>query len=120
MMMVMPTRRADNPGEVTSYLELINWMLQRHVDEAAVATLVETLHDTVQRDEEDDLFFAERLLRLNTECGFMYGEGALKGHFVESFHCAARATVRERNTPGMTMAELARVAKTKGDEHRWL
>jgi len=28
--------------------------------------------------------------------------------------------VRERNTPGMTMAELARVAQTKGDEHRWL
>jgi len=118
--MVMPTRRADNPGEVTSYLELINWMLRRHVDEASVATLVETLKVTVQRDDEDDLFFAERLLRLNTECGFMYGEGALKGRFLESVHRAARATVQERNTPGMTMAEFARVARTKGDEHRWL
>jgi len=43
VMMVMPTRRAGNPGEITSYLELINWMLRRHVDEASVATLVETL-----------------------------------------------------------------------------
>jgi len=29
-------------------------------------------------------------------------------------------TVRERNTPGKTMVELARVSQTKGDEHRWL
>ena len=50
----------------------------------------------------------------------MYGEGALKGRFVEGVHRAARATVRERNTPGMIMAELARVAQTKGDAHRWL
>jgi len=120
VMMVMPTRRAGNPGEVTSYLELINWMLRRHVEEASVATLVETLNVAVQRDDEDELSFSERLRRLNTECGFMYGEGALKGLFVEGVYRAARATVRERNTPGMNMAEVARVAQTKGDEHRWL
>jgi len=120
VMMGMPTRRARNPGEGTSYLELINWMLPRHVDEASVATLVETLNVAVQRDDEDELSFAERLRRLNTECGFMYGEGALRGRFVEGVHRAARATVRERNTPGMTMAELARVDQTKGDEHHWL
>jgi len=120
VMMVMPTRRAGNPGEVTSYLKLINWMLRRHVDEASVATLVETLNVAVQRDDEDELSFAERLRRLNTECGVMYGKGALKGRFVEGVHRTARSTVRERNTPGMTMAELARVAQTKGDEHRWL
>ena len=95
-------------------------MLRRHVDEASVATLVETLNVAVQRDDEDELSFAERLRRLNTECGFMYGDGALKGRFVKGVHRAARATVRERNTPGMTMAEVARVAQTKGDEHRWL
>jgi len=120
VMMVMPTRRAGNPGEVTSYPELINWMIRRHVDEASVATLVENLNVAVQRDDEEGLSFAERLRRLNTECGFMYGEGALKGRFVEGVHRAARATVRERNTSGMTMAELARVAQTKGDERRWL
>jgi len=119
-MMAMPTRCAGNPGEVTYYLELINWMLRRHVDEASVETLVETLDFAVQRDDEDELSFAERLRRLNTECGFMYGEGALKGRFVEGVHRTARATVRERSTPGMTMAELARVAQTKGDEHRCL
>jgi len=85
-----------------------------------VATLVETLNVADQRDDEDEVSFAERLRRLNTECGFMYGEGALNGRFVEGVHRAARATVRERNTPGMTMAELARVAQTKGDENRWL
>jgi len=66
-------------------------MLRRHVDEASVATL----NVAVQRDVEDELSFAERLRRLNTACRFMYGEGALKGCFVEGFHRAARATVRE-------------------------
>jgi len=85
-----------------------------------VVTLIETLNVTVQRNDEDELSFAKRFRRLNTECRFMYGEGALKRRFVEGVHRAARATVRERNTPGMTMAELARVAQTKGDEYRWL
>jgi len=85
-----------------------------------VATLVETLNVVVQRNDEDELSLAERLRRLNTKCGFIYGGGALKGCFVEGVYRAARATVRERNTPGMTMAELARVAQTKGDKHRWL
>jgi len=120
VMMVMPTCRAGNPGEVTSNLELINWMLRRDVVEASVATLVETLNVAVQRDDEDEMSFAERLCRHNTECGFMYGQGALKGRFVEGVHRAARVTVRERKTPGITMAELARVAQTNGDEHRWL
>jgi len=118
--MVMPTRRVGNPGEVTSCLELIYWMLRRHFDEASVATLVETLNVAVQWDDEEELSFAARLRCLNTECWFMYGEGALKGRFVEGVPRAARSIVRERNTPGMTKAELARVAQTKGDEHRWL
>ena len=120
VMMVMSTRRAGHPGEVTSYLELINWMIRRKVHAASVATLVETLNVAVQPDDEDELSFSERLRRLNTECGFMYGEGAHKGRFVKGVHRAARATVRERKTPGMTMAELARVAQTMGDEHHWL
>ena len=85
-----------------------------------MATLVGTQNVAIQRDDEDELSFAERLRRLNTECGFIYGEGALKGRFVQGVHRAARATLRERSTPGMNMAELARVGQTKGDEHRWL
>jgi len=97
VMMVLPTLRAGNPGEVTAYLGLINWMLRRDVDENSVASLVETLNVAVQWEDEDELSFAERLRRLNTKCGFMYGEGALKGRFVKGDHHAARATVRERN-----------------------
>jgi len=58
VMMVMPTRRDGNPGVVPNYLELINWTLRRHVDEASVATLVEILNVAVQRDDEDELSFA--------------------------------------------------------------
>ena len=55
VMMVMRTRRAGIPGEVTSCLGLINWMLRRHVDEASVETLVETFNVAVQRDDQDEL-----------------------------------------------------------------
>jgi len=50
----------------------------------------------------------------------MYGEGARTGRFVADVHRAARGTGRERNTPGMTMAELARIVQTRSDENRWL
>ena len=120
MILVIPTRRAGNSDEVTSYLEPINWTLRRHVDEASVAILIETLNVAVQRDDEDELSFAERLRRLNTECEFMFGEGALKGRFAKEVHGAARATVRKRNTPGMDMTKLALEAQTQDDRHPWL
>jgi len=66
------------------------------------------------------LSFAERLRRLNTECGFLHESGALKGRFVVGIHRVMRATISERNTPAMTLAELACLAQTKGDEFRWL
>jgi len=31
-----------------------------------------------------------------------------------------RATLSERNKPGMTLAELSRIAQTRGDEYRWM
>ncbi|GAB0498131.1 hypothetical protein MMPV_009472 [Pyropia vietnamensis] len=37
VMSVMPSRHGGNPGEVNSYLELINWMLRYHADEASLA-----------------------------------------------------------------------------------
>jgi len=120
VMMVMPIRRERNSGEVARHLELMNWMIRRHVEKASEATLVETLNFAVQRDDADVQSFAERLRRLNTECRFMYGKGALKGRFVEGVHRAAGDTARNRNTPGMTMEELARVAQIAGDEPRWL
>ena len=46
--------------------------------------------------------------------------GALKGRFVEGIYRAALATVRERKTFVMTLAELARVSEIKGDKHRWI
>jgi len=71
VMMVTPTGRDGHPGEVSTYPELTNCMLHRHADEASVAALVEVSNIAVQRDEGDHFSFAERLRRLNTQCGFM-------------------------------------------------
>lgn len=120
VMSVMPSRHGGNPGEVSSYLELINWVLRYHADEASLAAQVEEFNRATQSEGEDERTFAERLRQLNVLCGFIHPQGVIKGRFVEGVHRSARATVRERNTPGMTLAELARVAQTKGEEYRWI
>ncbi|GAB0498123.1 hypothetical protein MMPV_009464 [Pyropia vietnamensis] len=120
VMSVMPSRHGGNPGAVNSYLELINWMLRYHADEASLAAQVEEFNRATQTPGESERTFAERLRQLNVLCGFIHPQGVIKGRFVEGVHRAARVTVRERNTPSMTLAELARIAQTKGDEYRWI
>jgi len=56
---------------------------------------------------------------MNVLCGFIQSQGVIKGRVLEGVHKAARATVRERNTPTLSLAELARIAEVKGDEYRW-
>ncbi|GAB0498600.1 hypothetical protein MMPV_009946 [Pyropia vietnamensis] len=120
VMSVMPSRHGGNPGEVNSYLELINWMLRYHADEASLAAQVEEFIRATQTPGEGERTFAERLRQLNVLCGFIHPQGVIKGRFVEGVHRAARVTVRERNTPSMTLAEMARIAQTEGDEYRWI
>jgi len=117
---VMPTRRGGRPGEVSSYLELVNWIIRMHADESTVAGLVEQFHQARQEENEDELSYAERLRVLNTSCGLLHSTGALKGRYVEGVHPVVRATLRERNKPGIILAELARIAQTRGDEYRWM
>jgi len=116
VMNVMPSRHGGNPGEVSTYLELVNWMLRRHVDEADLAAQAELFNRARQGTDEDELSFSERLRQMNVLCGFIHSQGVINGRFVEGVHKTARATVRERNTPTLSLAELARIAKVKGDE----
>ncbi|GAB0493154.1 hypothetical protein MMPV_004427 [Pyropia vietnamensis] len=120
VMNVMPSRHGGSPGEVSSYLELVNWLIRQHADEGTLALQVEEFNRATQTEGEDERAFAERLRQLNVLCGFIHSQGVIKGRFVEGVHRAARASVRERNTPAMTLAELARIAQTKGDEFRWI
>ncbi|GAB0496028.1 hypothetical protein MMPV_007338 [Pyropia vietnamensis] len=119
-MAIMPSRHGGNPGEVTCYLQLINWLLRLHADEETLALQVEEFSKATQQASEDERAFATRLRHLNVLCGFIHSEAMLKSRFVEGCHKAVRSTVRERNTPSLTLAELARIAQTKGDEYRWL
>jgi len=52
---VMPARRGGNPGEVSSYLELVNGIIRMHADESTVAGLVEQFHQARQEENEDDM-----------------------------------------------------------------
>ena len=120
VMAVMPTRRCGNPGEVSSYLKLVNWVIRMPADESTVAGLVEQFHQKRQEEKEDEMSYAERLRVLNTSCGFLHSTGALKGRYVEGVYPVVLATLRERNTQGITLAELSRIDRTRGDEYRWM
>ncbi|MBR7748528.1 hypothetical protein KDM92_18285, partial [Undibacterium sp. BYS107W] len=58
LMSVMPSSSSGGAGEVTSYLELVNWLLRAMVDEAALASQVEEFTQAHQEENEDELFFA--------------------------------------------------------------
>jgi len=110
IMAVMPTRRGGNPGEVSSYLELVSWVIRMRAEISTVAGLVGQFHQARQEEKEDAMSYAERLRVLNTSCGFLQSTGALEGRYVEGVLPVVRATLRERNKPGMTLAELSRIA----------
>jgi len=120
VMAAMPTRRGGNPRKVSSYLELVNWIICMHADESTEAGLVEQFHQARQKEDEHEMSYAERLRGLKTACGLLHSTGALKGRYVEGVHHVVRATLRERNKPELTLAELSRIARTPGDEYRWI
>lgn len=101
----MPSRHGGNPGKVTSYLDSVNWLLCLHA-----AAQVEEFNRATHSEGEEEREFAERPCELTVSCGFVYPLGVSKRRFVEGVHQAARAKLRERNTPTMTLAEVARIA----------
>ena len=120
VMSIMPSSLTGGPGEVTSYLELVNWLLRSFADEASLAIQVEEFHSASQQDDEKELEYADRLRKMNTLCGFIHEQGVIKGRFVEGLHWSVRAEVRERNTPSISLSELARFAQRRGESYRKL
>lgn len=49
VMNVMPSRHGGSPGEVSTYLELVNWLIRLHPDEATLALQVEEFNRATQR-----------------------------------------------------------------------
>ena len=66
IMGIMPPRRGGNAGEVSFYLELVNWIIRMHADESTVAGLVEQFHQARQEEKEDEMSYNERYRVSNT------------------------------------------------------
>ncbi|GAB0490122.1 hypothetical protein MMPV_001354 [Pyropia vietnamensis] len=54
VMNVMPSRHGGSPGEVSSYLELVNWLIRQHADEGTLALQVEEFNRATQTEGEDE------------------------------------------------------------------
>jgi len=76
-MAVRPTRRGGNPGEVSSYLEWVKWIIRMHADDATVAGHVDQFDQARKEEKEDEMSYAERLEGLNTACGFLHSNQGL-------------------------------------------
>lgn len=120
IMSVMPSFSSGAAGEVTSYLEVVNWLLRSSAYEASFALQVEEFNHACQVDGEDEMVFAERVRKLNSMCGFLHTQGAVKSRFVEGIHWSVRAEGREHNTARITLAELARLAQRRVEGYRKL
>lgn len=70
IMSVMPSSSNGGPGEVTSYLEVVNWLLRAMLDEAALATHVEELTQAHQEEVEDELSLPREFVNSTTSAAF--------------------------------------------------
>lgn len=118
IMSIMPRASTGDAGEVSSSLELVNWLLRSCVDEDALASQVEEFSQASQREGEEELSFAERVRALRNLCGFIHPQSVVKSRFVEDLSWAVRTEVRERNTPSVALTELARFAQRRGEAFR--
>eukprot|EP00170_Pyropia_yezoensis_P000290 contig_1820_g291 len=96
-MSIMPRASTGDAGEVSSYLELVNWLLRSCVDEDALATQVEKFNQVFQREGEDELSFAERIRALSNLCGFIHPQGVVKSRFVKGLSWAVRTKAQVLN-----------------------
>ena len=112
---IMPSLQGGRSGEVSSYLELINWLLRKYADEQSLSDQDAMFHGAAQGAEETENEFYVRLRGLRRLCGYIHTEGQMKSRYMQGLGWEIRADVREHNTPNMPMDLLVQYAQRKGD-----
>jgi len=112
---IMPSLQGGRSGEVSSYLELVNWLLRKYADEQSLSDQDALFHAASQRDDETESEYYVRLRGLRRLCGYIHTEGQMKSRFMQGLWWEVRADVREHNTGNMPMGILVQYAQRKGD-----
>jgi len=112
---IMPSLQGGRSGEVSSYMELVNWVLRQYADEQTLSDEDALFHRASQEDGETENDFYVRLRGLRRLCGYINTEGQMKSRYMQGLGWEIRAHAREHNTGNMPMDLLVQYAQRKGD-----
>jgi len=112
---IMPSLQGGGSGEVSSYMELFNWLFRKYADEQSLSDQDALFHGASQEDGETDNDIYVRLSGLRRLCGYIHTEGQIKSRYTQGLGWELRADLREHNTGNMPMDLLLQYAQRKGD-----
>jgi len=112
---IMPSLQGGRSGEISFYVELVNWLLRTYADEQSLSDQDALFHGASQEDGETENDFYVRLRGLRRLCGYIHTQGQMKSRFMQGIGWEIRADVREHNTGNMRMDLLVQYSQRKGD-----
>jgi len=68
---IMPSLQGGRSGEVSSYMELVNWLLRKYADEKSLSDQDALLHRASKEDVETKIEFNVRLRRFRRLCAYI-------------------------------------------------
>jgi len=111
---IMPSLQGGRSGEVSSSMELVNWLLRKYADDQSLSVQEALLHEVSQEDGETENDSYVRLRGLRRLCGYIHAEGQMKSRYMQGLGWEIRADVREHNTGNMPMDLLVQYAQRNG------
>jgi len=118
MYTIIPSLQGGRSGEVSSQMELVNWLLRKYADEQSLSDQTALFHGATQEDGETENDFYVRLRGLRRLSGYIHTEGQMKSRYMHGLGLEVGADVREHNTGNMPMDLLVQHAQRKGDVSR--
>jgi len=110
---IMPSLQGGRSGEVSFYMELVNWLLRKHADEQFLSDQDALFYGASQEDGETENEIYVRLRGLRRLCRYIHSEGQMKSRYMQGLGWEIRADVREHNTGNMTMDLLVQYAQRR-------
>jgi len=112
---IMPSLQGGRSAEVSSYVELINWLLRKYADEQSLSDQDALFHGAAQGADETENDHYVHLRGLRRLCIFIHLEGQMDSRYMHGLGWETCADVRENNTDNMPMDLLVQDAQRKGD-----
>jgi len=112
---IMLSLHGGRCGELSSFLELINWLIRKYADEQSLSDQDALFHGATQGADETENDYYVRLRGLRHLCGYIHTEGQMKRRYMQGLGWEIRADVREHNTLNMPMDLLVQYADRKRD-----